>query len=298
MNVCDREGDFRELLSDGCASAGAPGGAGLLVRASRSSRRRAFTAEGGTEGLFERTAGLGAVAERTTGIEACGGPRRRKGRRGVRLELRAGFVDLVPPTDLPKGTAPLRMLAVRVLEKAPPADRDPLDWLLLTTEGEATEENALRIAWWYGRRWLVEEWFAALRTGTRIKDRRLNAADDLRRCLAFDAITACTVMSVERLARSEPDTPARTVVHEDGIRVLAIHMSKPNHRRQRGPPDPDQTIAEFAVNTARLAGFIPSKRQPTPGTHKLWEGYLILSLFTENYRAMRDYANIESTVLH
>jgi len=75
-------------------------------------------------------------------------------------------------------------------------------------------------------------------------------------------------------------------------------MAKPNHRRQRGPPDPGQTIAEFAVNTARLAGFIPSKRQPTPGTGKLWEGYLILSLFTENYRALRDYANIESTVLH
>ena len=40
----------------------------------------------------------------------------------------------------------------------------------------------------------------------------------------------------------------------------------PNHRRQRGPPDPDQAIAEFAVNTARLAGFITSKRLPVPGT--------------------------------
>ncbi len=82
--------------------------------------------------------------------------------------------------------------------------------------------------------------------------------------------------------------PARTIVHE--IHVLAVHI--PNHRRQRGPPDPDQAIAEFAVNTARLAGFIPSKHQP--GTHKLREGYLIL--FTENYRG--DYANIEFTVYH
>ncbi len=298
VNVCDREGDMWALLSDGCASADAPGGAGLLVRASRSSRRRAFTAEGRTEDLFTHASGLDVVAEKTIDIAACGGPRTRKGRKGVKLELRAGFVDLVPPGDLPKGTAPLRMLAVRVLEKTPPTGKDPLDWLLLTTEGEATEENALRIAGWHERRWLIEEWFAAVKTGTRIKDRRLNAADDLRRCLAFDAITACTVMSVERLVRSVPDTPARTVVHEDEIRVLAVHMSKPNHRKQRGPPDPDQAIAEFAVNTARLAGFIPSKRQPLPGTHKLWEGCLILSLFTENYRAMRDYANFESTVLH
>ena len=105
-------------------------------------------------------------------------------------------------------------------------------------------------------------------------------------------------MSVERLARSAPETSARTVVHLDKVHVLAVHMAKPNHRRQHGPPDPDQTVAEFAVNTARLAGFIPSKRQPMPGTRKLWEGYLILSLFTENYRAMRDFATLKSTVLH
>ena len=298
VTVCDREGDMWALLSDGRACADAPGGAGLLVRASRSSRRRAFTADGGAEDLFAYTAGLDVVAGKAIDIPACGGLRTRKGRTGVKLELRSGFVDLVPPGDLPKGTAPLRMLAVRVLEKRPRKGKDPLDWLLLTTEGEPTKENALRIAGWYERRWLIEEWFAAVKTGTRIKDRRLNAADDLRRCLAFDAITACTVMSVERLARCAPDTPARTVVHPDEIHVLAVHMAKPNHRRQRDPPDPNQTIAEFALNTARLAGFIPSKRQPLPGTRKLWEGYLILSLLTENYRAMRDFAKLESTVVH
>ena len=298
VTLCDREGDIWALLSEGCASAGAPDGSGLLVRASRSTRRRVFTADGGLEDLFEHTAGLDVVAAKRIDIEACGGPRKRTGRKGVKLELRAGYVDLVPPTDLAKDTRPLRMLAVRVLEPEPPKGKEPLDWLLLTTEGDPTEQNALRIAEWYEKRWLIEEYFAAVKTGTRIKDRRLNAADDLRRCLAFDAVTACTVMSVERLARSAPDTPARTAVHVDEIHVLAVHMAKPNHRKQRDPPDPQQTIADFAVNTARLAGFIPSRRQPIPGTHKLWEGYLILSLFVENYRAFRDYTNVESTVYH
>ncbi len=105
-------------------------------------------------------------------------------------------------------------------------------------------------------------------------------------------------MSVGRLARSTPETSARMVAHKDEILVLAAHMAKPNHKRQRGPPDPDQTVAEFAVNTARLAGFIPSKRQPMPGTHKPWEGYIILSLFTEHHRALRDCASFESTVSH
>ena len=190
------------------------------------------------------------------------------------------------------------MLAVRVLETSPPEEKEALDWLLLTTEGGPTQDNSLRIVQWYEKRRLIEEWFSALKTGTRIKDRRINAADDQRRCLASDAITACTVMYVERLARSAPDTLTRTVVHQDEIHVLAAHMAKPNHRKQRGPTDPDQAIADFAVNDARLAGFILSKRQPMPGTSKPWEGYLILSLFVEHHRAMRDYAAFESTVSH
>ena len=89
-----------------------------------------------------------------------------------------------------------------------------------------------------------------------------------------------------------PDAPARTVVHMDEIKVPAVHMSKPNHRRQRGPPDPNQTIASFAVNTVRLAGFIPGKRQPMPGTKKLRDGHMLLSLFVEDFRAWRDYGLI------
>ncbi len=43
----------------------------------------------------------------------------------MRLGLRAGSIDLVPPADLPKGTAPLRMPAVRVLGPGPPDGREP-----------------------------------------------------------------------------------------------------------------------------------------------------------------------------
>ncbi|MDE0111036.1 MAG: hypothetical protein OXI87_12845 [Albidovulum sp.] len=96
-------------------------------------------------------------------------------------------------------------------------------------------------------------------------------------------------MSIERLARSEPDAPARTVFREDEIRVLAVHMSKLNHRGKRGKARRDPTIARFAVDPARLAGFIPTKRRPMPGTKRLREGYMLLSLFVDNFRAMRDY---------
>ncbi len=279
--ICDREGDAWDLLEKGASHE-----VGLLVRASRSTRRRVVTATGPRE-LWEHMADEPCLAVKRIDIAACGGPRRRQARKGVRLEVRAAMVDLVPPGRKPRATPPLSMMAVHVTEPAPPADREPLDWMLLTSEGDACAADALKTVSFYERRWLIEEYFRALKVGTRIEDRRLDQADDLRKCLAFDAITACRVMTVERLARSEPETPASRVVHRDEITVLNIYKAG-RQRKQRAPPDSEPTIEAFAIEVARIAGFIPRKRQPLPGTEKLWQGYKILLTFVENYRMMRE----------
>ncbi len=123
-----------------------------------------------------------AVTELT--IPAAGGPRARK-ERVARLEIRTAEVELVPPCCA-RGA-------------------DPLHWLLLTTErpaaGEATAVHAATVLDWYRRRWTIETWFRTLKTETRIKDRRLDEADDLRKCLAFDAVTAVHVADLTVLAR-------------------------------------------------------------------------------------------------
>jgi len=105
-------------------------------------------------------------------------------------------------------------------------------------------------------------------------------------------------MTIERMARCHPDTPASQIVDRDEITVVTMHKSR-KQRTSRGPPDPEPTIEAFAVDVVRLAGFIPKKRQPLPGTGKLWQGYKLLLYFVENYRLMRDMNMIkfnESTV--
>ncbi len=212
------------------------------------------------------------IATRPIDIAACGGPRRRKERKG--LEGRTARVDLAPPDRKPRGTPPLSMMAVHITEPGPPAD--PLDWMLLTTEGDVTA--ALDTISFHERRWLIEEYFKALKVGTRIEDRpgrRPEEVSGLRRH--------------HRMPRHDcraSRTPASYIVHRDEITVLNIH--KPVRRHQpRGPPDPEPTIKVFAIEVARVAGFIPGKRQPLPGTEKLWQGYKILLNFNEYHRAMR-----------
>ncbi len=212
VTVCDREGDIWEMFCKARES-----GDGLLIRSDRGRQRRAVV-DGKTPDLWDVVAAQPVLGTKTIERLPCGGPRRRR-RRKARLDLRAAGVELAPPRNR-ANQAPLPMLAVSVQEPDPPKRCKPLHWLLLTTEGEADIDNARRIVAWYEARWTVEEYFRILKVGTRVEDRRLDDADDLRKCLAFDGVTAWRVMDLERLARDKPHMPARERFTEHEINVL------------------------------------------------------------------------------
>ncbi len=197
---------------------------------------------------------------RKVSIDSQGGKRARRQRTAV-TELSIGRVELQPPKDRP-ADGPVAAWAVRVLETEPPAGHEPLAWLLVSSEGGPTAAWAERIVGWYEARWEIEEYFRVLKSGTRIEDRRLQDADALVKCLAFDAVTAWRVCSLDRYVRDAPDTPAAEVLTGDerqviGAVVRAEGLLPPAERGKPFPPD----IRSWVVLLARMAGWCPSKRR-------------------------------------
>ena len=200
VTVCDRKGDFWELLS-----AAERGGAALLVRAGQAAKRRVARAGGGTEDLWDHVAKVEPLGTRSIEVSSCGGPNR-----GAALfAIRCLAVDLVPPVKV--GGPPIRMVAVSAVETHPPRsvarEKSSLRWMLLTTEGEASIETALAALRWYELSQRINSFFRALKSGSRIGDRRLRGADELRKCLAFDAVAAFRACDLALLAREEPGHP-------------------------------------------------------------------------------------------
>ena len=189
---------------------------------------------------------------------------------------------LAPPQDA-AGAEPIRMLAVSATETR--HKTDPLHWLLLTTEGLAEGESAAggiaadrdgaakAVIGWYVRRWTIGLFFKTMKSGTRIKDRRLDHADDLRKYLVFDAVTACHVFDLERLAREVPGTSAKNVVDPEEIDVLHALPPTQGHPCARGPPVQSPDVCAFVIGLGRLVGFHPRNQPPLPGTKKVWQGY-------------------------
>ena len=278
VTVCDREGDFWELLEQAVVTQ-----AGLLVRSNGSYQRRVLLGDGTRPLLWEHLGGQAVLAEMTVEVLAHGGPHARAGRQ-AKVALRAAWVELLPPRRHSKA-APIQMLAVSATELDPPAEVEPLHWVLLTTEGDTAVDDVTRIVGWYALRWTIEEFFRTLKTYTRIEDHRLTHADELGKCLAFDAITACHVYSLDRLARERPQLAAAEVVDDDELVVLdaklAGHGMKPTDTGEL------RNMHGFVVDVGRLAGFHPRRSQPLPGISKLWEGYKILREATHTYQSLR-----------
>ena len=152
--------------------------------------------------LWEHVLKTAPVGRRKIEVPAGGGPNRRKGR-GAKLTLRCVEVDLLPPKDR-ADDPPVRVVAVSACEeRAPQRQTKPLHWMLLFNGGVVDLETAREVL-----RWRIGRFFHALKQGTRIEDRRLDEADDLRKCLAFDAVTAFRVWDLTHLARKRSDDPA------------------------------------------------------------------------------------------
>ena len=270
ITVCDREADLWPLLRQAADT-----GDGLLVRSNGARKRKVMVEDGSVEKLPQHMKRQPIICYKTIRIASCGGKRKRKTRK-ARLAMRACMVTLKAPVT-EKDKTPVQMLAVSVDEIHAPKGTKPLHWLLLTTEGEASEQQARKVVRWYELRWHIETWFSVLKNGSRIATRQFDHGDDLRKCLTFDAITACYIHDLNYMARNDPDVAARQVVGNDQVECLYQYLFYRGIHRTRGPPNPNPTIRQFVIDLASVAGFASRKSQPLPGTRKLWQAY---GLFT------------------
>ncbi len=141
--------------------------------------------------------------------------------RTATLEVRWAEVAIQAPTvGAKKGWPPLPLWAVWVREVAAPDGVEPIEWMLLTDRPVHDVHQAWEIVAWYGRRWGIEEWHRALKSGCGAEQREFKTAEHLRRVLAFDLIVAWRVLACIKLGRALPQLSARVLYSEDELTVL------------------------------------------------------------------------------
>jgi len=85
--------------------------------------------------------------------------------RDAQLEIRWGAVSIARGYGVESEVAELGLNAVHVLERKAPQGEEPVEWMLFTSEKVESIEDAAAVVDHYRARWVIEEYFKALKTG-------------------------------------------------------------------------------------------------------------------------------------
>ncbi len=158
---------------------------------------------------------------------------------------------------------PLWMWCVQLSETNPPAGAEALDWVLITSEPVTNTAQALAVIEHYKKRWGVEEYHKALKTGCHVEERYYQTSARLERVTGLHAILALRLLQMRELAQQQPDLPAVDVAPNEWVETLA---------QIRKQPSTGMTIHQFVRCLAGLGGHLGRKRDGQPGWITLWRG--------------------------
>jgi len=205
--------------------------------------------------------------------------RQKSGRKArvARVELRAARVRLRPPQRR-DGTGsrlgPVDLWAVAVQEVDPPADAEPLHWMLLTTEAAPDLESAWWVVQAYTWRWRVEDYHKAWKSGCRVELRRMQNPGPFECLGSILAFVAVRLVQCRELGLASPEEPCTAALEEQEWRCL--WLSEGNEQKDKPMPKKPPTMGWAYRAMARLGGWHDSKRTGRAGWDAMWFGWFRL----------------------
>jgi hypothetical protein len=279
IHVMDREGDIFELLSELTTA-----GRRFVIRAGQDrwvqGEGRLFTAVVGAPVLLERDVNL-SRRTKTPSTKGRGHPRRDE--RMAKLAISSRSVTIRrPKTTTADHPAELTVNVVNVHEPAPPDGEIPVQWLLLTSEVVESAEQVAAVVDAYRARWLIEEFFKALKTGCAFEARQLRTIRTLTNTLGILSVIAYRILLLRWLDRTASDAPATTVLEPVLIEALAARL---RHIKEPKLLPSAPTVADLMRGIARLGGH--HKSNGPPGWQILWRGLHDLLIWGAGFAAAK-----------
>jgi hypothetical protein len=274
VHVADREADEFDWLTKIKRDGGR-----FVVRQTKNRRVKQSAAEVEEHGrlllddLLAKTHPILATREVAfeTVATSRGRRRRKQARKGraTLLEVSATSTCVHRPNLTRSDAHELDVNVVIVREVDPPADHSPIEWRLLTSEPIDTPADVLRVVDAYRARWLIEEFFKALKTGCNYERLQLETLHGLKIALSLCFGLAWHMLLLRTLARDALNVPASAVLTTAQLALLLLLAQDPkNPWGVKLPTEPTATDAMYAA--ARMGGHI--RNNGPPGWQTLGRG--------------------------
>lgn len=268
IHLMDAEADIFALLRSLIE-----GSSRFVIRAGHLERQVLEQEEGEFLQLCEAVEGLKPVAhrsvflnERKFNAQTVGsrGRKQHPARRQREAKIAIASTTITLGVKNRPNTARFELNVVRAWETSPPPGEPAVNWILFTTEPIATRSDLERVVDLYRQRWLIEEFFKALKTGCALERRQIESYDGLCKVLAILAPIACQLLWLRSMGRLQPDRPAKAIFTNTELEIL--HRA----RATKGMAEA-KTVGDALLLLARLGGHL--KNNGPPGWITLGQGY-------------------------
>lgn len=157
-----------------------------------------------------------------------------------------------------------------------PVDATPVIWRLVTTEPIDTNSQIGEVIDMYRKRWLIEEFFKAIKTGCRFESHQLENIRGLLIALSIESTIAWQILRLRYVARHHPDAPGAELLNEEQHHAL-IRL-----RAVRGEAGQNLSVEDVIHELARLGAHL--RNNGPPGWVVLKRGLRKLNLLAEGLR--------------
>lgn len=234
-----------------------------------------------------------AVAEREVALSARTGkgkplnskkkhPPRKK--RIARLEIAARSITIACPARGAASSDSITLNVVQVREIDPPQDCEPIEWLLGTSEPVDSVEAALAVVDYYRARWLIEDFFKALKTGCAYEKRQFESKHALLNMLALLVPVAWMLLAVRAAIHRDSKEPGSRLL---STRQLAVLRAAVQQRTGNDVLGENPTERDVGYGIALLGGYTNKSRPP--GWLILGRGYEDLLIMEAGWALARGH---------
>jgi hypothetical protein len=182
------------------------------------------------------------------------------------LEIRYRRIKVLPPIGKQSRYPALSLTVIHAHERDEPVDRKRIEWKLITDLPVSSRREAIEKLNWYAMRWKIETFHKILKSGCKVEESRLRAADRLANLVSVFCVVSWRIFWLTMLNRTCPDAKPELALTDTEIDLLNQIVKDGKRPRQVLP------LSLYLEKIAQLGGYLARANDSPPGNIVMWRG--------------------------
>ena len=181
------------------------------------------------------------------------------------LDLKYRRIKVLPSKDKQKKYPELYLTVIHATERNKPKNRERIIWKLITDLPVSSKQDVLEKISWYAMRWKIEVFHKILKSGCRVEDSKLRAAERLVKLISIFCILSWRIFWMTMMNRCCIKASPKIALTATEIKILDKIARKHEASKVKD-------LSDYLIQLAKLGGYLARNSDPPPGNIVMWRG--------------------------